>query len=71
MVQGISTDGYASLLVIHAASGWICHLTGKLGTLAHLEHDQAASVRLRDKVNKTEDLGMLAACWCHFAQPVV
>jgi hypothetical protein len=45
MIQGTSTDGYASLLVIHAASGGICHLTGQLGTLAHLEHEQAAAVQ--------------------------
>jgi hypothetical protein len=45
MAQGTSTDEYASLLVIHAASGGICHLTGQLGTLAHLEHEQSASVQ--------------------------
>jgi hypothetical protein len=45
MVQGTSTDGYASLLVIHAASGGICHLTRQLGTVAHLEHEQAAAAQ--------------------------
>jgi hypothetical protein len=45
MVQGTSDDGYGSLLVIHAATGEICHLSGQQGTLAPLKHEQAAAVQ--------------------------
>jgi hypothetical protein len=44
MVQGTSTDNYASLLLIYAVKGGICHMSGQLGTPEHLEHEQVVVV---------------------------
>jgi hypothetical protein len=66
MVQGTSTDRYASLLLIYAVKGGICHLSGQLGTPEHLQHGQGSS----STVTKAKS-GKPVGCWCNVAYIVV